>query len=146
MKCDIIVERPIEDVFHYYADVANFAQWSEAIYRVEREDDAHAEPRVGEVFTVYLAVNGVELTVPHTVEHYERDRQFSYSCKQPIPCRWDVRFDAVDSGTRITITMEMHMDSGNPEIMKRLPPREALETKERTSLQAVKRILESPAD
>jgi uncharacterized membrane protein len=104
-ELEIVVERPVEDVFAYVTDVRNLPKWQESAIEAEWENDAPiargSRMRERRSFLGRAAENVLEVTA------YERDSRFDLKALSG-PIRFQVAhtFEPTDGATRLRVVVE----------------------------------------
>jgi uncharacterized membrane protein len=98
----IDITRPLEEVFDYVSDVANFPQWM--AHTLEVGKDKVGPPEQGERFTIVIKSAGRRFQTPYERTSCEPNQRYTdRALGGPIPNqRWDCTFREVPGGTRLT--------------------------------------------
>jgi uncharacterized membrane protein len=136
----IEVDRPVQDVFHYVSDVANYPEWMAHVLEVQK--DSPGPPKQGDRFTVTIKSIGRRFETP-----YER-----VSCDPERVCtdravggpvrnqRWHSAFQEVPGGTRLVRAVDAEMGG----VLRLLEPLQKWSAGRqlRKDLQTLKAVLE----
>ena len=105
----IVVERPIEDVWAFVANIENMDQWVVGV----------SEPRlsngrdigVGATYTSKYTYAGKTHTIDYEVTAYEPHRHFAtQSTEGPFPFKGELDLERVGQGTKVTNTIDAGSD------------------------------------
>ena len=97
---EVVVERPVSEVFAYITDVSNLPEWQAGVLETRAEGDAPL--RVGSRFTERRRFLGRHIESTIEVTEHEPDRVFSLRVVSgPVPLEVRHTFDQVDGVTRI---------------------------------------------
>jgi uncharacterized membrane protein len=137
---DVVIDRPVDDVFAYVTDVRNLPEWQESA--VEAAWIEVSSPRLGARLRERRDLFGRTIESEVEVTAYEPGRRFDLRALSG-PIRFVVRhrFEAVENGTRLRLGAE-----GEPGGMLRFAgpviARQA-QRQFRDDLQRLKQVLES---
>jgi uncharacterized membrane protein len=101
---EVVVDRPVQDVFTYVADVRNLPDWQESALEAHWEEDAPvargSRMRERRSFLGRTAENQLEVTA------YEPDRRFDLKALSG-PVRFEVAhtFEPTDGATRLRVVV-----------------------------------------
>ena len=136
---ELVVERPLEDVFAYLSDPANVPEWQTGVVETTKEEEGGM--RVGVRWREVRSFLGRRMEATLEAIAYEPGREFSLrAVSGPIPLQVRHLFDRADAGTRITVLAE-----GDPGRFARLGSRliaRAAERQLKDDLAELKRVLE----
>ena len=101
----ITIDRPVDEVWDYVLDTRNDPVWITNVVDVGRGADAPVEVGL-EIEETYKFL-GVRLPMTLKVTEHEPPRRSAIEFSNgPVPGRGSYQFDAVDGGTRFTMTMD----------------------------------------
>jgi uncharacterized membrane protein len=102
----IEIDRPMEEVFDYVADVGNYPEWMEHTLEVRKETPG--TPQEDDRFTVAIKSVGRRFETPYVRTAYEPNRRYTdRAVGGPIPDQqWDYTFEKISDGTRLTRAVE----------------------------------------
>jgi len=94
----IEINRPLEEVFNYVSDVANFPEWT--AHTLEVRKDTVGPPQQGDRFTLAIKSVGRRFETPYERTSYEPNRRYTdRAVGGPIPNQqWDYTFQEVPGG------------------------------------------------
>ena len=101
------INRPVEEVFEYASNIANFPEWSGPAIDVHK--DAPGPLREGDRFTVVTKFLGRRYEQPFELTANEPNRRYTHrAAGGPIPSQeWTYTYEEVSSErTRLTRTVE----------------------------------------
>lgn len=99
------IERPVEDVFAFLAEPANFPRWQPSLREVRPRRNGPLRP--GLEVTEVRRFLGRELETTWTcTEHRPNVRSVIESAEGPVPFRGTFRLEPVGTRTRFTWTVE----------------------------------------
>lgn len=102
---EIVVNRPVSEVFAYVTDVSNLAEWQGGV--VEARQVSEGPVGVGTRFTEVRKFLGRRIESALEVTEHEPDRRFSLNVASgPVPFEVRHTFEAIDGGTRIRVEGE----------------------------------------
>lgn len=137
----IEINRPLQRVFSYVADVGNFPEWME--HTLEVRKDTPGPPQGGDRFTVAIKSLGRRFETPYERISYEPNRCCTdRAVGGPIPNQqWDSTFEEISGGTRFTRAVEAEPGG----ILKLLEPlqKRAVKRQLRKDLETLKYLLEA---
>jgi carbon monoxide dehydrogenase subunit G len=107
LQRDIVIARPVGEVFSFVADPANLPSWQPAVVEV-RGPEGHVT--VGSRFGETRQFVGKRFETTVEIVELEPDRVFGiHVVDGPIPITVRHLFDPVDGGTKVTITGEAEL-------------------------------------
>ena len=137
----IEINRPVQEVFNYVSDVANYPQRMADALEVLK--DTEGPPQHSDRFTVAIKSVGRRFETPYERTSYEANQGYTdRAVGGPIPNqRWECTFQEVPGGTRLTRTVEA--EGGG--LLKLLEPlqKRAAERGLRRDLKTLKDVLEA---
>ena len=91
----IKINRPLEEVFNYVSDVANFPQWT--AHTLEVRKDTSGPPKQSDRFTLAIKSVGRRFETPYERTSYEHNRRYrDRAVGGPIPNQqWEYTFQEV---------------------------------------------------
>jgi uncharacterized protein YndB with AHSA1/START domain len=102
LERDILIARPVGEVFSFVADPANLPSWQPAVMEVRGPE---APVTVGSRFAETRQFVGKRFETTVEIVELEPDRVFGiHVVDGPIPITVRHLFDPVDGGTRVTIS------------------------------------------
>ena len=102
---DVVVRRPVEEVFAYLSEPANVPEWQSGVTESRRESDGPMAP--GARWTEERTFLGQRFRSTLEATAYEPAREFSLKVVSgPFPFRVRHLFEPADGGTRIRVTGE----------------------------------------
>jgi len=112
----IAIERPIDKVFAFVTDVAEYPRWISSI--VEVTDIGVEVPAVGSTFTEVASFMGKKIETGKVVTLYEPPHRFSHkSVNGPVPQEFTLLLEP--SGEHTTLTLVFEAEPG--ELFSRVP-------------------------
>lgn len=105
LDVEIDVERPIDEVFGYWADLENGPEWAGPV--VERRRLTEGPIGVG---TRYLAVDrfpGKDLTFEVEIVAFEPNEMMAANVGEPMNGGWEARFSESNGGTRVHLLADV---------------------------------------
>ena len=137
----IEINRPLQEVFDYVSDVANYPQWMADALEVRK--DTEGPPQHSDKFTVAIKSVGRRFETPYERTSYEANQGYTdRAVGGPVPNqRWECTFQEVPGGTRLRRSVEAEMSG----ILKLLEPlqKRAAERGLRRDLKTLKDVLEA---
>ncbi len=100
----IVINRPVEEVFAVVTDVENNPKWGSGL--LEAVKTSEGPIGVGTTWRLVRKVLGQRLEAESEVTEYELNRNYVQRSKSPFPVEVRQTYEAVEGGTRITITVE----------------------------------------
>ena len=135
------INRPVEEVFNYVSDVANYPEWM--AHALEVRKDTPGPTQQSDRFVVAIKSVGRRFETPYERTSYEADRRYTdRAVGGPIRNqRWHSDFQEVPGGTRFTRGVEV--ESGG--LLKLLEPlqKRAAERQLKKDLQTLKGLVEA---
>jgi uncharacterized membrane protein len=107
-EASVEIERPVEEVFGYVADLENLPEWAGPVIEVRDIQIATPEQlRQGDRFTAVAKFLGRRFEAPCEVIDYLENRQFSFrSTGGPVPQEFTYLFEPTLEGTHLTQSVE----------------------------------------
>jgi uncharacterized membrane protein len=137
---DIVIDRPVEDVFAYVTDVRNLPEWQESA--IEADWVEAAGPGKGARLHERRELLGRTIESELEVTAYEPNRRFDLKALSG-PVRFEVshRFEAANGGTRVLLATEAEV-GGMLRFAGPMVARQA-ERQMRADLERLQQVLES---
>lgn len=105
LAADVIIERPVSEVFAYFADLERAPEWAAPV--VARRKTTPGPVGVGMKFHAVDHVPGRNVEYDVEVTAFERDRRMAATLGQPMAGSWEVQFAEAAGGTRMGIRADM---------------------------------------
>ena len=106
VELEVIINRPIEEVFSFMSNVENDSQWSTGAV----ETKLTSEGPIGKGSTFEEATMFLGRKIEMTGEYTEYIPNKKFVCKSisgPFPAEGSYTFEEVDGGTKVTATIEV---------------------------------------
>jgi len=100
----IFINRPVEEVFAAYTNLENHPKWHPGILEAVKTPDGPIG--VGTTWRIARKVLGVQRLQESEVTEYKLNRNYVHRSKSPFPVEVRQTYEAVEGGTRITVTVE----------------------------------------
>jgi len=100
----IVINRPIEEVFAVVTNLENNPKWGSGLLEAVKTSDGPIG--VGTTWRLVRKVLGRRLEAESEVIEYELNRNYVQRSKSPFPVEVRQTYEAVEGGTRISITLE----------------------------------------
>jgi len=100
----IVINRPIEEVFAVVTNLENNPKWGSGLLEAVKTSDGPIG--VGTTWRLVRKVLGQRLEAESEVIEYELNRNYVQRSKSPFPVEVRQTYEAVEGGTRISITLE----------------------------------------
>lgn len=102
-----IINRPIEEVFAYVADLRHSPEWQSGLLEVRKTTDG--PQGIGAQFAFVRKFMGRKMEASVEYVRYEPNRIVTFrSISGPMPIESSYLFEAAPEGTKVTSTVEMH--------------------------------------
>jgi uncharacterized membrane protein len=104
VETNIVIHRPVEDVFAVLSNAENNPKWSSAFLEVNKT----SEGPVG-VGTTWRGVGkflGKQIEVELEETGYEPNQKSAQKSRLPFPVNQQMTFESVDGGTRVNLKFE----------------------------------------
>lgn len=105
MDVEVMVRRPVHDVFEYWANLENGPEWAAPV--VERRKTTPGPVDVGTRFHAIDRFPGRNLEFDVEVVRFEPDRLMAVEISPPMNGSWEASFDPTDDGTRVTLRADV---------------------------------------
>ena len=100
----IAINRPVEEVFSVVTNLENNPKWGSGLLEAVKTSDGPIG--VGTTWRLVRKVLGQRLEAESEVTEYELNRNYVQRSKSPFPVEVRQTYEAVEGGTRISITLE----------------------------------------
>ena len=140
VESSVLIDRPIEEVFAYAADVNKLAQWAGPV--VGSKITSEGPVGVGTTSSRTTQFLGRHMESTYEITEYEPNSRYAdKTTSGPVPINSRISLDPVDGGTKVTIQGEL--DAGG--FFKLAEPLVARMAKRQvaTDIQTLKDILEA---
>lgn len=108
-ETEVHIQRPIEIVFAYLSDPANFPHWNSAV-RAVRSTSA-ATPQVGAVYSMERALPSGRAENELEIVALERPREFTIrTASGPTPFRYRYQLSSDSGETIVTLDAEVELE------------------------------------
>ena len=105
VKTSVVINRPVEEVFKFWEDPNNDAQWQTGL--VESKQTSEGSPGVGTTFLNVSQFLGRRLEFTVEITEYEPNRRVGFNITSgPFPFSGTTGFEAVEGGTKLTLEAE----------------------------------------
>ena len=102
---DVVISRPVEDVWAFMEDLRNYPRWQSGLVAVQPLSDGPID--VGARIAIVHQFLGRRVDLVLEVTRFERPRIFAARVVSgPIQCQGIWRYEAKDGGTRISGLIE----------------------------------------
>jgi uncharacterized protein YndB with AHSA1/START domain len=103
VKHEVLINRPVEDVFAYTVASEKVTSWQEGVVRIE----ADGPMRQGMVYTEVRKVMGREMAGEIECVAFDAPNSYTISARTgPVPFTFTQKCTAEGAGTRVSIEME----------------------------------------
>jgi uncharacterized membrane protein len=107
-ELSIVINRPIEEVFKYLADLENDVKWRREW--VEAKNISEGSLGVGATFLLVGESLGRRNEVVYETTEYEPNQRTAWKAVSgPLPLTFRRTFERVEGGTRVTIRYELKL-------------------------------------
>ena len=118
LTTSIEIERPIADVFAYWADLENGSEWASAV--IERTKITDGPVGVGTRYRAVEQLPGRKVQFTVEITEFEPNRRMAAIWEDlPVEAGWVATFKESNGGTRLTMTAQINPSGG---LMKALIP------------------------
>lgn len=105
-QAHIVIDCPIETVFNFVAEPANFRQWQPFV--VEADLTSPRPMRVGSTYRYIFEAIGHRIETTGRITELEPNRKYSFASESaPFPIRGGYLFEAIDQYTLLTVMGDM---------------------------------------
>ena len=105
MEASVVINRPVDEVFAYMADVRNWPQWNSGM--LEGEQTSAGPVGVGTTFRGVNQFLGRRMEWTSEVTEYEPNRKMGQKITSgPMLIEQSLTFEPVEGGTRFTLVGE----------------------------------------
>jgi uncharacterized protein YndB with AHSA1/START domain len=103
---DVTIKRPLEEVFAFVSDAAQFPQWQKAV--VESRQTSDGPPGVGETGINVRKVMGQNIETHWVVTAYQVNEGYAVKSTEGGPVAYELTytFTPVEGGTRVQCTLQ----------------------------------------
>jgi uncharacterized protein YndB with AHSA1/START domain len=138
-KHDVLINRPIEDVFAFVADGENGAKWRPGVLDIKRISDDGVGSRYRQGVSGPM---GRRVAADYEITAFEPPRRLEFQAiAGPVRPRGRHDFEAVDGGTRVTFSLQAEI-AGWKKLLLGSMVAKTMEAEVR-SLERLKSVLES---
>lgn len=102
LEASVVINRPVEDVFAYLADVSNQPQYDSGLVEIRG-----GPLRVGATVTQVRRFLGRRIEATSECTAYELNQKMAFKWESPFPGRAAVTFEPAGDGTRLEQAWEM---------------------------------------
>lgn len=113
-KNQVVVERPVDQVFGFVSDLRNVPKWNYYVLDVRKTSDGS----LGEGTTFHQVRKTDEQDF--RIVTYQPNRQVTIETIPPSTPEFEMRFTFEPEGNRTRITDEWKLDTGRPALLERL--------------------------
>ena len=100
----VVINRPIEEVFDFMADIENAPQWRSGLVEVKKLSD---ELVVGAKATEVLQFLGRRMETTYEITEYEPNKKFSFKTTSgPVPMEGGFTVESAEGGTKVTFKIQ----------------------------------------
>jgi uncharacterized protein YndB with AHSA1/START domain len=99
---EVVIERPVEEVFAYLADNANEVEWQSNLMESTLTSDGPVG--VGATGRDIRRSMGMKVVNEWECTAFEKNRMFAFAVSKPINFTASYRFDSAGEGTRVTMS------------------------------------------
>ena len=118
LTTSIEIERPIADVFAYWADLENGSEWASAV--IERTKITDGPVGVGTRYRAVEQFPGRKVQFTVEITEFELNRRMAAIWEDlPVEAGWVATFEESNGGTRLTMIAQINPSGG---LMKALIP------------------------
>ena len=101
----VVINRPVEDVFAFVANVENNPQWQSGVLEAHKTSQGPAG--VGSTGIEVRKFMGQRIESSFEVTEYEKNTKFSFKITSgPIPMEGTETFESVQGGTRVHLAFQ----------------------------------------
>ena len=105
VEASVVINRPVDEVFAYMADVRNWSQWNSGM--LEGEQTSEGPMGVGTTFRGVNQFMGRRMEWTSEVSEYEPNRKMGQKITSgPMSIEQSLTFEPVEGGTRFTLVGE----------------------------------------
>ena len=106
IEASIVINRPIEDLFEYMADVARNTEWKEGI--LEAKQTSPGPAAVGATYTYVVQAMGRKIETDGEITEFQAPTRFAWkSTKSPFPMTGGHTLEPANGGVKVTNFMEV---------------------------------------
>lgn len=137
----ITVQRPIDEVFDYVADIERLSEWVPVIQGARPTSENMTQ--TGATYVVTARVMGRTMEIPSELVGYEPDRVYAYRSYGSLAYKDTMVFEETETGTLIRERIEMSSEGRLARLTDYLKLMVS-KSSHKKNLVLLKRILESP--
>lgn len=105
VEVSVVINRPIEEVFAFAANIENNAQWQSGV--LEAQVTSEGPIGVGTTYRYVTQLLGRRIEADGEVTEYESNRKYSFkSTSGPFPIEGGLTCEAAEGGTKVTLAVE----------------------------------------
>jgi uncharacterized membrane protein len=105
VEASVVINRPIEEVFAFAANIENNAQWQSGV--LEAQVTSEGPIGVGTTYRYVTQLLGRRIEADGEVTEYEPNRTYSFeSTSGPFPIEGGLTCEAAEDGTKVTLAVE----------------------------------------
>jgi uncharacterized membrane protein len=105
VEVSVVINRPIEEVFAFAANIENNAQWQSGV--LEAQVTSEGPIGVGTTYRYVTQLLGRRIEADGEVTEYESNRKYSFkSTSGPFPIEGGLTCEAAEGGTKVTLVVE----------------------------------------
>jgi uncharacterized membrane protein len=105
VEASVVINRPIEEVFAFAANIENNAQWQSGV--LEAQATSEGPIGVGTTYRYVAQLLGRRIKADGEVTEYEPNRTYSFeSTSGPFPIEGGLTCEAAEGGTKVTLAVE----------------------------------------
>jgi Predicted integral membrane protein len=134
----ITIDRPLDEVFGFFADAENDVKWRRGVREIERDGPLHAGARYRQLVS---GPGGRPIPADIEVTGYEPTSLVSFRVVAgPVRPEGSYRFRATDAGAEVTFTLSCEL-SGMKKLVMNRPAQRSMDA-EMADLVVAKKVLE----
>ena len=100
----VVINRPIEEVFEFMADIENAPQWRSGVVEVKKLSD---EPAVGARASEVLQFLGRRMETTYEITEYEPNVKFGFkTISGPVSMEGGFTVESVGGGTKVSFKIQ----------------------------------------
>jgi uncharacterized membrane protein len=105
VEVSVVINRPIEEVFAFAANIENNAQWQSGV--LEARVTSEGSIGVGTTYRYVTQLLGRRIEADGEVTGYEPNRKYSFkSTSGPFPIEGGLTCEAAEGGAKVTLAVE----------------------------------------
>jgi len=103
---NVVINRPVDEVFAYVSNVENMDQWAAEIVEVKKTSDGPVG--AGTTFTGVVRVPGRWMENEHEINEHDPNSRFRMRIiSGPVTGEMGMGFDSVNHGTKVSMAVEV---------------------------------------